>query len=284
MQGDVSLVYVETMVTPLKLGRYFNDHDSPEAPRVAIVDERLAQKFWPGADPIGKRMYEPGDDVVKITPKTTFWTVVGVVADVQLADLTGEEQPVGTYYFSLDQSPRPRFTLAVKTTMDPAAFTKTLRAEMAKIDSDIPLFDIRTMDERTQLSLQQRRAAMILGLAFAIVALFLSAIGIYGVLTYLVTQRTREIGIRIALGSSAGSVFKLVILEGLLLVTIGLLLGFAVSVGLRTYFQSQIFGVRALEPSVISLVIASLIMIALAACLLPAQRATRVDPATVLNS
>jgi len=168
--------------------------------------------------------------------------------------------------------------------MDPAALTKTLRDEMAKIDSDVPLFDIRTMDERTQLSLRQRRAAMILGLAFASVALFLSAIGIYGVLTYLVTQRTREIGIRIALGSSAGSVFKLVIREGMLLVSIGLVLGLAAAVGLRTYFQSQIFGVRALEPSVIFVVIASLVMIALAACALPAQRATRVDPASVLNS
>ena len=285
IQVTVSAGYFETMETPLKRGRYFNERDTPDAPQVAIVDERLARKFWPAQDPIGKRMYEPGDDdLTKITAKTKFWTVVGVVADVQLVDLTGEEQPVGTYYFSLDQSPAPRFTLAIKTTMDPAVLTKTLRAEMAKIDSDIPVFDIRTLDERTQLSLRQRRAAMILGLAFATVALFLSAIGIYGVLTYLVTQRTREIGIRIALGSSAGSVFKLVIREGMLLVTIGLSLGLAVAVSLRTYFQTLIFGVRALEPSVISLVVSSLVMIALVACVLPAQRATRVDPATVLNS
>jgi len=286
MQVNVSSGYFETMGTPLKRGRFFTEHDSDTAPAVAIVDERLAQKFWPGTDPIGKRLYEPGDDdITKITEKTKFWTVVGVVADVQLADLTGEGQPVGTYYFSLEQgAASSRFTVAIKTTLDHAALTKTLRAEMAKIDEDVPLFDIRTMDERTQLSLRQRRAAMILGMAFASVALFLSAIGIYGVLTYLVTQRTREIGIRIALGSSAGSVFKLVIREGMLLVTIGLVLGLAVSVGLRTYFQSQIFGVRPLEPSVVSLVIGSLVIIALAACVLPAQRATRVDPAAVLNS
>ena len=285
MQVEVSPGYFETMTTPLKRGRYFNEHDSSDAPPVAIIDERLAQKFWPGADPIGKRMYEPGDDdLTKITTKTKFWTVVGVVADVQLADLTGEKQPVGTYYFSLDQSPSPRFTLAVKTTMNPAALTKTLRAEMAKIDSDVPLFEIRTMDERTQLSLTQRRAAMILGLAFASVALFLSAIGIYGVLTYLVTQRTREIGIRIALGSSAGSVFKLVIREGMLLVAIGLIVGLSGAAGMRSFIQSQIFGVGAMEPSVISLVVAGLTAVALAACVLPARRATRVDPASVLNS
>src|SRR5437870_4836031 len=285
MQVEVSPGYFETMTTPLKRGRYFNEHDSSDAPPVAIVDERLAQKFWPGADPIGKRMYEPGDDdVVKITAKTNFWTVVGVVADVQLADLTGEQQAVGTYYFSLDQSPSPRFTLAIKTTIDPAALTKTLRAEMAKIDSDVPLFDMRTMDERTQLSLRQRRAAMILGLAFASVALFLSAIGIYGVLTYLVTQRTREIGIRIALGSSAGSVFKLVIREGMLLVAIGLVVGLSGAAGMRSFIQSQIFGVGAMEPSVISLVVAGLTAVGLAACVLPARRATRVDPPSVLNS
>jgi len=285
MQVEVSPGYFETMTTPLKRGRYFNEHDSSDAPPVAIIDERLAQKFWPGADPIGKRMYEPGDDdLTKITTRTKFWTVVGVVADVQLADLTGEKQPVGTYYFSLDQSPSPRFTLAVKTTMDPAALTKTLRAEMAKIDSDVPLFEIRTMDERTQLSLTRRRAAMSLGLAFAGVALFLSAIGIYGVLTYLVTQRTREIGIRIALGSSAGSVFKLVIREGMLLVAIGLVVGLSGAAGMRSFIQSQIFGVGAMEPSVISLVVAGLTAVALAACVLPARRATRVDPASVLNS
>jgi predicted permease len=282
---EVSPGYFEAMGTPLKRGRLFNEHDTPEAPAVIIVDERLSQKFWPGADPVGKRMYEPGDDdLMKITEKTRFWTVVGVVANVQLVDLTGQEQPVGTYYFPLDQSRSPRFTLAIKTTVDPAILTKTLRAEMAKMDADIPLFDVRTMEERTQFSLIQRRAAMVLAIAFAAVALFLSMIGIYGVLTYVVAQRTREIGIRIALGSSAGSVFKLVIREGMFLVSIGLLLGLAVAVGLRTYFQSQIFGVRALEPSVIFVVIVGLVLVALAACAFPAQRATRVDPAAVLNS
>ena len=125
---------------------------------------------------------------------------------------------------------------------------------------------------------------MLLGLAFASVALFLSAIGIYGVLTYLVTQRTREIGIRIALGSSAGSVFKLVIREGMLLVAIGLVVGLSGAAGMRSFIQSQIFGVGAMEPSVISLVVAGLTAVGLAACVLPARRATRVDPPSVLNS
>jgi ABC-type antimicrobial peptide transport system permease subunit len=155
---------------------------------------------------------------------------------------------------------------------------------MGRIDPDIPLFDIRTMDERTRLSLREKRAAMILGLAFSGIALFLSGLGIYGVLTYLVTQRTREIGIRMALGSSAGSVFRLVVFEGMLLVGIGLSVGLAGAAGMRTYIASQIFGVRAMEPSVISLVVTGLAAVALFACTLPARRATRVDPVSVLNA
>jgi predicted permease len=286
MAITVSPGYFEAMGTPLKRGRYFNEHDSSKAQPVVIVDERLAEKFWPGMDPIGKRLHDlsDGPDSLQVTPKTRFWTVIGVVANVHLADLSGDGQPVGAYYFSLDQDPASSSTLAIKTSSDPAALTKTLRSQMTKIDGDIPLFDIRTMDERTQLSLTQRRAAMLIGLAFAGIALFLSAIGIYGVLTYLVTQRTREIGIRMALGSSAGSVFKLVILEGMLLVAVGLGLGLAGAAGMRTVIASQIFGVRAMEPSVISLVIAGLAAVALFACTLPARRATRVDPVSVLNA
>jgi predicted permease len=285
MQVTVSPGYFEAMGAQLKRGRFFNEHDAAKAPGVAIVDERLARKFWPGADPVGKRLYEPGDDDLgKITDKSKFWTVVGVVDDIHLADLTGEGQPVGTYYFSLDQVTSSRFTVAIKTSVDPAAISKTLREEMANIDSDVALFDIRTMDERMRLSLTERRAVMLLGTAFAGIAVFLSAVGIYGVLTYLVTQRTREIGIRIALGSSAQSVFNLVIREGMLLVAIGLASGIAASAGLRKFIEGQIFGVRPMEPSVVSLVVVSLIAVALIACSVPARRATRVDPATVLNA
>jgi len=284
MQLTVSPGYFEAMGTPLKRGRIFNDFDTPKSQRVVIVDERLAHKFWPNTDPVGKRLYEPDDnDPTKITDKNS-WTVVGVVGDVRLADLTGEGQPVGAYYFSMAQGASSRFTIAIKTSLDTQAFSKTLREEVAKLDSDVPLFDIRTMDERMRLSLTERRAVMLLGAAFAGIAVFLCAIGIYGVLTYLVTQRTREIGIRIALGSSAQSVFNLVIREGMLLVGIGLVAGIAASVGLRKVIEGQIFGVRPMEPSVVLMVVVSLIAVAFISCAVPARRATRVDPATVLNS
>jgi ABC-type antimicrobial peptide transport system permease subunit len=139
------------------------------------------------------------------------------------------------------------------------------------------------MQERTGLSLMSRRAALVLGVAFGGVALFLAAIGIYGVLTYLVAQRTREIGIRIALGSSTSGVFKLVLREGMLLIFGGLILGLAGAVALRALLETQVYGVRAMDPLVLSTVVVGLAVIALAACALPARRATRVDPVQVLN-
>jgi putative ABC transport system permease protein len=283
-QVTVTPGYFEAMATPLMRGRYFNERDTDTSPGVVIVDEKLARKFWGDADPIGRRMYEPGDDdLLKITEKTRWWTVVGVVRDVQLADLSGAQQAVGAYYFSATQSQQYTLTLAIKTALDPATLVKEVRSQMAKIDPDIPLFEIRTMEERMRLSLLSRRAAMVLALAFGGVALFLSAIGIYGVLTYLVAQRTREIGIRIALGSSTNGIFGLVLREGTILVLIGVVVGVVGIRALRGAIESQVYGVQPMDPLVLGIVAAGLIAIALAACVLPARRATQVDPVIVLN-
>jgi putative ABC transport system permease protein len=284
MQVNVSPGYFEAMGTRLKRGRFFNEHDTDTSPLAAIVDERLARKFWGEGDPIGRRLYEPDDaDPTKITEKTKFWTVVGVVEDVRLADLSGEEQPLGTFYFSLDQSPSRRFTVAVKSTVDQTALAKMLRSEMLKVDRDAPLFDVRTMDERTRLSLMSRRAALAVSVAFGGIALFLAAVGIYSVLTYLVAQRTREIGIRIALGSSTADVFKLVLREGIVLVSNGLVLGLAGAAALRSFLESQIYGVQPMDPIVLTAVAGGLAIIAFTACALPARTATRVDPVHILN-
>ena len=167
--------------------------------------------------------------------------------------------------------------------MDPEAMTETLRAEIARIDPQLPLFDIRTMRDRIDLSLLPRRGSMLLAIGFAIIALLLSAVGIYGVLAYLVTQRTKEIGIRIALGSSAQRVFSMVLREGVLLVAIGLGLGLGGMLGLRQAMQAQIYGIDATDPTVIGIVVATLGIVAVTACLLPARRATQVDPIITLN-
>ena len=161
--------------------------------------------------------------------------------------------------------------------------TRAVRAELARIDPELPLFDIRTMTERTELSLMARRAAMLLAIAFAGVAIFLSAVGIYGVLAYLVAQRSREIGIRIALGSTAAGIFRLMLREGVTLVASGLVIGVAGMVALRRALQSQAYGVEATDPLLICFAVMTLGAIALGACILPARRATQVDPAVVLN-
>jgi len=277
--------YLEAMHTPLVRGRYFNDRDNEKSPGAVIVDERLAQKFWPEADPIGKRMYLPMNprDLVKVDENTRWLTVVGVVREVRLKDLAGRIDAPGAYYFPAAQAVRRDLVIAIKSATDPAAVLRSVRAEFKKIDPAMLLANVRTMSEYTARSLMSRRAAMMLSVSFGLVSLFLSAIGIYGVLAYLVTQRSREIGIRIALGSTSRGVFGLVLREGLWLVGGGLIVGFGGTFALRRALQSQIYGLGALDPFVIGIVLLTLGMVAFAACSLPARRATRVDPVAVLN-
>ena len=250
-----------------------------------IVDEKLAHHFWPNSDPIGRRMYQPqsANDLMKVDKNTRWLNVVGVVRSVRSEDLAGTGSPVGAYYFPYDQSPSHGFTFAIKTATVASAMERTVRAEVAKIDPQLALFDVRTMVEREELSVYSRKTSMLLSLAFGVIALFLAAIGIYGVLAYLVSQRRREIGIRMALGSSPAGVVKLVMREGLLLVGTGLILGFAGTIGLRRAVANQNYGVRPLDPTVLGTVIVLLGFVACAACALPALRAVRVNPVNVLS-
>jgi predicted permease len=284
MQIIVTPGYFEAMSTPLVRGRYFDDRDNETSTQTLIIDERLAQYFWPGRDPIGRRMRRITNpkDLLGTDANTHWLTVVGVVREVQLEDLAGRGI-VGAYYFPAAQNVPRGLTIAIKTTASPESVMKSVRAELNRIDPAMPVSNVRTMDEYVSRSLLSRRAAMVLATAFAIVSLFLSAIGIYGVLAYLVTQRSREIGIRIALGSTARGIFQLIAKEGLWLVATGLVLGFAGTLALRRTLQSQIYGLGAMDPAVIAIVMLTLGVIALTACALPARRATRVDPVAVLN-
>ncbi|MGE5246554.1 MAG: ABC transporter permease [Betaproteobacteria bacterium] len=277
--------YFEAMGTRLVSGRFFDDRDGAGAPRVVIVDQRLARHFWPDQDPIGRRMYFPTDinNLTAITPKTVFFTVVGIVRDVKVETLTETSSAVGAYYFPMAQDPPRYMTLALKTSGDPSELTGAVRGVVTSLDRELPVFDTQSMADRTDKSLVSRRSPMLLSLAFGVVALFLSAIGLYGVLAYLVTQRTKEIGIRIALGSSAGAIFELVLWEGLLLVGSGLVLGAAGALALRKSLESQLFGISATDPTVLVGVTAMLAAVALAACALPARRATRIDPIVALT-
>jgi predicted permease len=299
-QIDVTPGYFETMGVKLVRGRFFDDRDGRKGPPATgiggqpltqggsiIVDETLARRFWPSRDPIGRRMYMPSSvtasDLTAITEKTVFLTVVGVIADIKLHDLTEGQKSVGAYYFPADQDVSYGLTFALRTAGDPLSLTSAVRGALNGIDRELPVFDIQTMDARMEKSLVTRKSPMVLSLSFGAIALFLSAIGIYGVLAYLVTQRRREFGIRIALGSSGGAIFELVLREGLMLIAVGFALGGIGAVALRRSMESQLFGVSASDPIVLATVTGILAVVAVAACALPARRATLIDPIVALS-
>jgi predicted permease len=277
--------YFEAMHIPMVAGRPFDARDSDSAPGAIIVDERLAHHFWPGINPIGRRMYRPQDinNLLKTDEHTHWMTVVGVIHPVHTADVEGNGSPVGAYYQPYAQNVQRGYALAIKTSGDVGPILRAVRARFAAIAPNLALFDVHTMEERGDLSLASRRASLTLAMFFGCLALFLSAIGIYGVLAYLVTQRQREIGIRAALGCTTGGVVKLVVGEALWLMGSGLLLGVAASVALQSVVAGQLYGVKPLDPMVMSAVILTLAVVGLAACVLPARRATRVDPVMVLR-
>ncbi len=277
--------YFETMGIFMIRGRTFDDRDNETAPRVIIVDERLARHFWPNSDPIGRRMYFPSDpkDLLKVNEKTEWFTVIGVAHTLRYENLDDSGATVGAYYLSYLQQPDNTFTFALKTAGDSASVLRAMRSEISRLDPDLALFDIHSMPERIDLSLSSRRTSMLLANAFGGVALFLASLGIYGVLAYLVAQRTREIGIRVALGSTRTGILGLVLREGFKLVAMGFVLGIAGAASLQNAVASQIYGVRAFDPLVLAGVMALLGSIALLACAVPARRAMSVDPVVVLR-
>jgi len=277
--------FFQAMKIALIRGRTFDDRDNENAPPAVIVDQQLARHFWPHRDPIGQRMYTSADlqDPNRPGANTHWFRVVGVVRTVRLVDLAGTESASGTYYFPYAQAPTRDYSFAIRSSAEGTAIVPALRTAMAQIDPELALSDVRTMEERATLSMSSRRTSLLLALAFGGLALFLSAIGIYGVLAYLVAQRRREIAIRMALGSTRAGVVRLVLKEALVIVALGLAAGLAGAAGLQRAVASQIYGVRPLDPLVIGGVTVLLGAIALSACALPTRRAARVDPIAVLK-
>jgi predicted permease len=280
--------YFETLQIPLIAGRFFTDADSDTSPRVIIIDDQLANRFWPGQSPIGRRMWQPDspEDLTKGPgPKARYYNIVGVVRRVSLGGLVSAEddQRIGAYYFPYAQSSDNAMTFAIRTAGDPSSLIGAVRREISAIDPELPFYTPRTIEDLIDATLTTRRTPMMLAVAFGAVALFLAAVGIYGVLAYQVTQRTREMGIRMALGSNAGGIFRLVIQEGAVLVAVGFVLGLIGAVALRTSIASQLYDVQPLDPLVLGSVAGLLGAVALFACAVPARRAARIDPLIALT-
>ncbi|MBM3811878.1 MAG: ABC transporter permease [Acidimicrobiia bacterium] len=278
----VSPGYFEAMRIRLVRGRFFDDRDDGSFP-VVIVDQHLARRFWGDADPLGRRMFQPsGADMLRPNANTRWITVVGVVGSIRLQSLAEAVSPMGVYYFPYGQTPVRNVTLAVRTSA-PQSTLQALPAAISAINPELPLFDLKTMSQRVDLSLAGRRTSLRLAAMFGLLALFISAVGIYGVLICLVNQRRREIGIRLALGSSPSGIVTQVVKEGGSLTAAGLLCGILAAVLLRKTLLSAIYGVHPLNPFLLALVMCLLTAVALLACLLPARRAARVDPIEVLK-
>jgi putative ABC transport system permease protein len=272
----VTAGYFDAMGTPLVRGRGFDDRDHADAKRVAIVDESLARRLWPDTDAIGQAIYR-GD--------AGPFSIVGVVRNVRFESLAGSIDAIGTAYFPQAQAPplgRLRW-LAIRSAGEPAAVVRAVRAALVEIDPDLPLSDIQTMAERTSRSLVSERLAMSLAAMFALTALFLSMLGIYAVLANVVARRTREIGIRMALGSPVSAILRLVLAEGVVLIGAGLVLGVGGAIVVARALTGVLFGVEPTDPLLLGSVALVTGAVALLACLAPARRASRVDPVRVLS-
>lgn len=263
--------YFETMQIPLIKGRLFNDQDTPDKPLVAVVDEFMAQQLWPNQDPLGKRV-SFGD----LTAKPVWATVVGVVGRIKQDTL--DSNPRIALYIPHSQFTSRLLNIVLRTTTDPTSLTAAVGHELHEVDHDLPLYGVVTMDQRVAESLSRRRFTAVLLTVFAGFALALAAIGIYGVMAYLVIQGTREIGIRMALGATQRTVLRLVVKQGMMLALGGVVIGLIASFAFSRLVSSLLYGVTSSDPLTFAGITLLLLIVALIASYIPARRAARIDP------
>ena len=271
--------YFKTMGIPLRKGRDFDERDQHKSPQVIIVSETFARLHFPNEDVIGKRI-KPGIGTFE-DEDTPMREIVGVVGDVKNRTLSTEPQAV--YYVPQTQVPFSQMIMVVKTTGDPHGLVKSATQEVGAMDGDLPVFGVKTMDEYISQSVSTPRFNTTLLSIFAAVALVLTVVGLYGVMSYAVAQRTNEIGIRLALGAQTKDVLSLIIKQGFQLVLLGLGIGLLGAFALTKIISGLLFGVTTKDPMTFAAVAVVLAVIALIACYVPARRATRVDPLEALR-
>jgi predicted permease len=280
---DIRIVggeYFKAMDIALMQGRLFSQElDTRASPRVVIIDERMARQFWPGENPIGRRIRTGGFDV---TPDTPWMTIVGVVNSVKQDALDAESRIA--YYRFQGQTPSRAMNVVVRSATEPAGLTGAVTTEIRTLDPDLPIYKMRTMEERVEASLAERRFSMLLLTLFAVLALGLAAIGIYGVMSYLVGQGTREFGIRLALGAAPRDLLLLVVRQGMSIAVVGMVLGLAGAFALTRFMRTLLYGVQASDPVTFAAIAATLTLVALVACFVPARRAARIDPIVSLRT
>lgn len=264
-----------TMGIPIIRGRDFNPEDGPNAPSVAVVNETMARRLFPNQDPIGQRV-RTGPN-----PSGAWTTIIGVIGDVKHGGLEEELQP--EMYITYQQGPPVNPFIVLRTSGDPAALAETVRVEASNIDKDLPFYNIRTMASLRSDSVATRRFVLLIVAAFGALALGLAAIGVYGVMSLIVSERTREVGVRLALGAQPTELLRMIVGQAAKLAAIGIAIGLAAALPLASLLDSQLYGIESLDPATFISVPVVLMVIATLAALVPATKAMRVDPVTALR-
>jgi putative ABC transport system permease protein len=272
---SVTADYFRTMEVPLLAGRYFTEQDRTGATNVMLLNQSLTRRVFPNENPVGKR-------IVLGMEKPTLFEVIGVVGDVRTAGL--DDNAFEEFYLHSLQYPAGFVTFTLKTTFSPASIAAAVGSAVREVDKDQPLYKVKTMEQHLADSVTERRFPMLVLSAFALSALLLSALGVYGVMSYTVAQRTHELGIRIALGAQNSDILRLVIGQGLNLVLIGVVIGLGAAFAVTRLMQNLLYGVSATDPLTFTGTAVLLVVIALLACWLPARRAMRVSPIIALRS
>jgi predicted permease len=267
--------YFQAMGIPLRRGRNFEASDTMNSPQVAIINETLARRFFNGEDPVGQHV-RTGP-----APSGPWTTIVGVIGDVRHGGL--EEVPQPELYISYQQGPPVNPFIVLRASGDPAALAETVRAEMKRIDKNIPIYDLRTMTTLRSDAVSTRRFILLIVGAFGVLALGLAAIGVYGVMSLIVSERTREVGVRLALGAEPAQLLTMIVAQATKLAGLGVLIGVVAALPLAPLLDSQLYGIQSLDPLTFLSVPAALLLIAALAALVPARKAMRIDPLAALR-